>query len=71
MQSLLKYWGTDYDWRQLEAKLNALPQFATQIEGVDIHFIHARSQHENALPVLLTHGWPGPARILPLRCPGR
>jgi pimeloyl-ACP methyl ester carboxylesterase len=59
MQELVRYWGTDYDWRKVEAKLNALPQFITEIEGVDIHFIHVRSHHENALPLIMTHGWPG------------
>jgi hypothetical protein len=58
-QELVRYWGTDYDWRKLEAKLNALPQFVTTIDGVDIHFIHVRSRHPNALPVIVTHGWPG------------
>jgi pimeloyl-ACP methyl ester carboxylesterase len=59
LQELVRYWGTDYDWRKLEAKLNALPQFMTTIDGVDIHFIHVRSRHPNALPVIVTHGWPG------------
>jgi len=59
LQELVKYWGSGYDWRKLEAKLNALPQFTTTIDGVDIHFIHVRSRHENALPVIVTHGWPG------------
>ena len=59
MQELVRYWTTDYDWRKAEAKLNALPQFTTEIDGVDIHFIHVRSQHENALPLIMTHGWPG------------
>ena len=59
MQKLAKYWGTDYDWRKVEAKLNALPQFMTTIDGVDIHFIHVRSKNKNALPVIITHGWPG------------
>src|SRR5688572_17017995 len=58
-QALARYWTTDYDWRKLEAKLNALPQFTTEIDGVNIHFIHVRSQHENALPLIMTHGWPG------------
>ena len=57
--ALASYWETDYDWRTCEAKLNALPQFKTEIDGVDIHFIHVRSQHENALPLVMTHGWPG------------
>ncbi|MBW4421676.1 MAG: epoxide hydrolase 1 [Myxacorys californica WJT36-NPBG1] len=59
MQELARYWATDYDWRKVEAKLNALPQFITKIDGLDIHFIHVRSQHENALPLIINHGWPG------------
>src|SRR4030095_12974355 len=59
LQELVRYWGSGYDWRKLEAKLNALPQFLTTIDGVDIHFIHVRSRHANALPVIITHGWPG------------
>jgi pimeloyl-ACP methyl ester carboxylesterase len=59
MRELARYWLTDYDWRRGEAKLNALPQFKTEIDGVDIHFIHVRSKHENALPLIMTHGWPG------------
>src|SRR5215217_743659 len=59
MQELARYWATDYDWRKGEARLNALPQFMTEIDGVDIHFIHVRSPHENALPLIMTHGWPG------------
>src|ERR671917_293897 len=59
VQELARYWETDYDWRKAEAKLNALPQFKTEIDGVDIHFIHVRSRHENALPLIMTHGWPG------------
>src|SRR5437870_8459940 len=59
MKNLARYWGTDYDWRKCEAKLNALPQFITEIDGLDIHFIHIRSKHENALPLIVTHGWPG------------
>jgi pimeloyl-ACP methyl ester carboxylesterase len=58
-QNLARYWATEYDWRKCEAKLNALPQFITEIDGLDIHFIHVRSKHENALPVIVTHGWPG------------
>jgi pimeloyl-ACP methyl ester carboxylesterase len=58
-QALARYWATDYDWRKVETKLNALPQFITEIDGLDIHFIHVRSKHENALPVIVTHGWPG------------
>jgi pimeloyl-ACP methyl ester carboxylesterase len=59
MQELMRYWGTDYDWRKAEAKLNALPQFMTNIDGLDIHFIHIRSRHKDALPMIITHGWPG------------
>src|SRR5215468_7541738 len=59
VQELARYWATDYDWRKCEAKLNALPQFMTVIDGLDIHFIHVRSKHENALPLIVTHGWPG------------
>jgi hypothetical protein len=58
-QELARYWTTDYDWRRCEARLNALPQFKTEIDGVDIHFIHVKSPHENALPLIMTHGWPG------------
>src|SRR6186997_327790 len=58
-QKLAKYWATDYDWRKVEAKLKALPQFITEIDGLDIHFIHVRSKHEGALPLIVTHGWPG------------
>ena len=59
MQELARYWGTDYDWRKCEGNLNALPNFLTEIDGLDIHFIHVRSQHEDALPLIVTHGWPG------------
>jgi pimeloyl-ACP methyl ester carboxylesterase len=59
MQELAGYWGTDYDWRKCEAKLNALPQFMTEIDGLDIHFLHVRSRHADALPLIITHGWPG------------
>jgi len=59
MQELARYWATEYDWRRCEARLNALPQFMTEIDGVDIHFIHARSPHAGALPLIMTHGWPG------------
>ena len=59
LKALARYWATDYDWRRAEARLNALPQFVTRIDGVDIHFIHVRSRHENALPLIMTHGWPG------------
>src|SRR4249919_2982314 len=58
-QALARYWATEYDWRKIEAKMNALPQFITEIDGLDIHFIHVRSKHENALPLIVTHGWPG------------
>jgi len=59
LKALAHYWATDYDWRKAEAKLNALPQFVTKIDGVDIHFIHVKSRHENAMPLIMTHGWPG------------
>src|SRR6266404_611856 len=59
IQALAQYWGTDYDWRKVEARLNALPNFITEIDGLDIHFIHVRSKHENTLPLIVTHGWPG------------
>jgi len=59
IREVARYWGTDYDWRKCEATLNALPQFMTEIDGLDIHFIHVRSKHENALPLIVTHGWPG------------
>jgi pimeloyl-ACP methyl ester carboxylesterase len=59
MRQLIRYWGTDYDFRRVEARLNALPQFLTEIDGLDIHFIHVRSRHPNALPLIITHGWPG------------
>jgi pimeloyl-ACP methyl ester carboxylesterase len=59
LKALVRYWATDYDWRKAEAKLNAFPQFVTRIDGVDIHFIHVKSRHPNALPVIITHGWPG------------
>src|SRR5829696_5777902 len=58
-QELARYWTTEYDWRRCEARLNALPQFKTEIDGVDIHYIHVKSPHENALPLIMTHGWPG------------
>ena len=59
IQDLARYWATDYDWRKCEAVLNALPQFITDIDGLDIHFIHVRSQHDDALPLVVNHGWPG------------
>jgi pimeloyl-ACP methyl ester carboxylesterase len=59
LQQLVRYWGSGYDWRKAEARLNALPQFITTIDGVDIHFIHVRSRHPNVLPIIITHGWPG------------
>src|SRR6476661_7908244 len=58
-QELARYWSSEYDWRRCEARLNALPQFVTTIDGVDIHFIHVRSPHDGALPLIMTHGWPG------------
>src|SRR5260221_7303435 len=59
IQELARYWTTEYDWRKCEARLNALPQFKTQIDGLNIHFIHVKSAHANALPLIMTHGWPG------------
>src|SRR6195952_1709228 len=59
MQELARYWATEYDWTRCEAALNALPNFVTEIDGLDIHFIHVRSRHEDALPLIVTHGWPG------------
>ena len=59
MQGLARYWATGHDWRRCEATLNALPNFITEIDGLDIHFLHVRSQHQNALPLIVTHGWPG------------
>src|SRR5215470_2430519 len=59
LQGLVSYWATGYDWRNVEARLNAMPQFVTEIDGLDIHFIHVRSRHPNALPLIMTHGWPG------------
>jgi pimeloyl-ACP methyl ester carboxylesterase len=59
IQELARYWATEYDWRRCEATLNVLPQFTTEIDGLDIHFIHARSRHEDALPLVVNHGWPG------------
>ena len=59
IQKLARYWTTEYDWRKVEAKLDALPQFITEIDGLDIHFAHVRSKHENALPIIVSHGWPG------------
>ena len=59
IQKLARYWATEYDWRRVEARLNALPQFVTEIDGLDIHFIHVRSRHDNALPLIVNHGWPG------------
>src|SRR5919108_4136204 len=59
VQKLAHYWATEYDWRKVEARLNAVPNFITEIDGLDIHFIHVRSKHQNALPVIVTHGWPG------------
>jgi hypothetical protein len=76
LQELVRYWGTAYDWRKVEVQLNSLPQFMTTIDGLDIHFIHVRSRHRNALPVIITHGWPGSILeqlkiIGPLRIPRR
>ena len=62
IQEVARYWASDYDWRKVEARLKALPHFITEIDGLDIHFIHVRSKHEDALPLIVTHGWPGPAR---------
>ena len=59
MQKLAQYWASEHDWRKCEAKINAVPNFITEIDGLDIHFIHIRSKHENALPMIVTHGWPG------------
>jgi pimeloyl-ACP methyl ester carboxylesterase len=59
IQEFVRYWGTDYDWRKVEAKLDDLPQFVTEIDGLDIQFVHVRSRHPNALPLIITHGWPG------------
>src|ERR671910_3568554 len=59
IKELARYWATDYDWRTVEARLNALPQFITEIDGLDIQFAHIKSPHENALPLIMTHGWPG------------
>src|ERR671919_1911423 len=59
IQALARYWATEYDWRKCEARLNALPQFITEVDGLDIHFIHVRSKHEDAMPLIVTHGWPG------------
>jgi Epoxide hydrolase N terminus len=59
MQDLARYWGTEHDWRKCEAELNALPNFITEIDGLDIHFLHVRSPHQGALPLIVTHGWPG------------
>jgi Epoxide hydrolase N terminus len=58
IQELVRYWSTDYNWRKVEARLNVLPHFITELDGPDFHFIHVRSKHENALPVIVTHGWP-------------
>src|ERR1700755_898866 len=59
LRALAEYWVNEYDWRRCEAQLNALPQFKTEIDGVDVHFLHVKSPHENALPLIMTHGWPG------------
>src|ERR1700684_3172307 len=68
IQNLARYWATEYDWRRCEARLNALPQFKTEIDGLDIHFIHVGSAHKNALPLIMTHGWPGALRTRPTSC---
>src|SRR5258705_7832242 len=70
MQKLASYWGKDYNWRKGEAKLKAVPHFITEIDGLDIHFIHVRSKHENALPMIVTHGWPGSIIELMKNTPG-
>ena len=67
IQALAAYWGTAYNWRTCEAKVNALPQFRTEIDGLDIHFIQVQSPHENALPLIVTHGWPGSVIEMGLR----
>jgi Epoxide hydrolase N terminus len=59
IQALARYWGKDYDWRKIEARMNSYPQFITEIDGLDIHFLHIRAKHESALPLIVTHGWPG------------
>src|SRR5262245_46390585 len=59
IQALARYWATEYDFRRLEARLHALPQFVTELDGLDVHFLHVRSPHEHALPLVITHGWPG------------
>src|SRR5260221_9056968 len=59
MQKLARYWAAEYDWRKVEARLGSFPQFITEVDGLDIHFMHVRSKHENALPLIVTHGWPG------------
>src|SRR4026208_1261769 len=59
LQELARYWSDEYDWRKFEAKLNALPQFITEIDGLDVHFVHVKSPHQDALPLIITHGWPG------------
>ena len=64
IQKLARYWATDYNWRRCEARLNALPQFITEIDGLDIHFLHARSEHEDALPLIVNHGWPAKAAAM-------
>src|SRR5688500_983321 len=67
-QKLARYWATEYDWRKVEARLNAVPNFITEIDGLDIHFIHVRSKHENALPMLFSHGWSGSNFALMMIC---
>ena len=69
IQALARYWAADYDWRRIEAKINALPNFMTEIDGLEIHFIHVRSKHDDALPLIVTHGWPGSITERSLRRP--
>jgi pimeloyl-ACP methyl ester carboxylesterase len=70
MQELARYWGSDYDLRRIEERLNTLPQFLTEIDGFDIHFIHVKSPHEHALPLIITHGWPGSFDVVVPLMPG-
>ena len=65
VRKLARYWATEYDWRNVEARLNAVPNYLTEIDGLDIHFIHVRSRHSNALPLIVTHGWPGSIISMP------
>ena len=68
LQALARYWVDEYDFGRIEARLNALPQFVTEIDGVDVHFVHVKSAHENALPLIMTHGWPGSSRAASTTC---